>query len=337
MGVFESVDPIEELVAATVLMRPAEEGFGVDRRLVAFQFSHQKLCEQLLVRELARRIAPRVLPTGEEFLSWSRHAMAHDEDARDGFHELLGALEVMAARLATTGEASALVALFALEDESAGTRILRAALAALGPAWNDVDSGELIVALVVETLVAAASCTTWAAERFENAAGRTSVWLYSAGYSLAAAAIDRGRLTVMRGLVEREPTRMDAWRTLNRILNSLGHHLARVAGNDFEARSMFEESLALCRRLVELRPDRDDLREDLCVPLLLLGRWAHAERRDDEAQKYFDEEMALTRGLAAAAPGRVDRQRGLSASLNELGGLARSAGRIDAARGYFAE
>jgi flagellar protein FlaJ len=44
-------DPIEDLVSASVMMRPAEEGFGVDRRLVAFQFTHQKLCEQVLLRE----------------------------------------------------------------------------------------------------------------------------------------------------------------------------------------------------------------------------------------------------------------------------------------------
>ena len=102
------LDPIEELVAASVLMRPAEEGLGADRRLVAFQFTHQKLCEQVLLRELRRRIAPRPLPAPREFLEWARHAAGPELGEHDDFAELVGALEVVAARLAEACETGAL-------------------------------------------------------------------------------------------------------------------------------------------------------------------------------------------------------------------------------------
>lgn len=55
------LDPVEELVAASVLLRPAESGSGFNRELVGYQFTQQKLAERLLLRHLDRGSAP----TGE--------------------------------------------------------------------------------------------------------------------------------------------------------------------------------------------------------------------------------------------------------------------------------
>ena len=59
------LDPMEALVAASLLLRPAEAGFGADRALVGFQFAHQRLCEEVLARDLGRQMGPKTLPDGE--------------------------------------------------------------------------------------------------------------------------------------------------------------------------------------------------------------------------------------------------------------------------------
>ena len=126
------LDPVEELVAASLLMRPAEEGEGAERRMTGYGFTQQRLCEQVLLRELRRRIHPRALPIGEELLAWARQADGPDVGEADDFHELTGALETIAAELSLAGRGEVLAALLELEGETVRTRLIGSALRALG-------------------------------------------------------------------------------------------------------------------------------------------------------------------------------------------------------------
>lgn len=238
------LNPIEELVAASVLMRPSEQGIGTDRRLVGYQFSHQKLCERVLLRELLRQIAPRHLPTGEELLAWAKHAAGPELGEHDDFGELIGALEVMAARLAGAGEGVVLAALLDLEDDPARTRILGSALSR--------PSGEHDAQLadVLKTLVATAIDDPRRRSRFLATAERAHDWMASCGFGRASEALARARLSILRRRVDinggRDPQLLSDLAACSSIVGSA----AVAAGELGEARTFLEESLRASRRAV---------------------------------------------------------------------------------------
>ncbi len=330
------LDPVENLVAASVLMRPSDEGVGVDRRLVGYQFAHQKLCEAVLARELHRRIAPRKLPKADEMLAWARHAAGPELGEHDDFAELVGALEGVAAELAEAGDGTALAGLLELEDEPARTKILGAGLRALGPIWGASDQGDAGAAGCLRTIVDAAKTTSAAGERWVASSWESRLWLSDYGFSRVASAVESGRLSVLRRLVAAEPARTDLMRELSVSLNNLGN-LARSTGRSDDARTFFEESLALKRHLVATEPDDTDLLRGLSVALNSLGGLARAAGRSNEARAYVEESLAIMRRLVAVEPGRADLQRELFASLNNLGSLADAGGRIGDACSLFDE
>ena len=108
-------------------------GEGAERRVTGYGFTQQRLCEQVLLRELKRQIHPRALPTADELLAWARQADGPDAGEADDFHELTGALETVTAGLALAGEGEVLAALLDLEGETVRTRLLGSALKVLGP------------------------------------------------------------------------------------------------------------------------------------------------------------------------------------------------------------
>ena len=330
------LDPIEELVAASVLMRPSEEGIGVDRRLVAFQFSHQKLCERVLLRELMRRIAPRAAPTGAELLAWARHGV--------GFAEELGALEVVAVRLTDAGEGDVLAVLLDLDDQPARTRVLGAAIRALGPRWGTSEEGEPRVASVVDALVRTALSDGARGMRLETSVGPAALWLCRAGFLRAAEAIDRGRVVALRRLVANEPRAIDLRRDLNRLLVQLGNH-AGTAGRSDEARTYLEEALVAARRLVAAELPcsgasgsavvaRCSRRADLAYSLGRLGRHELDAGRSGNARVYLEEQLAVARELVAVCPNMTVSQEHFGAALYNVGILEMGVGRAEEARAF---
>jgi tetratricopeptide (TPR) repeat protein len=330
------LDPVEELVAASVLMRPAEDGFGVDRKFVGFQFAHQKLCESVLARELRRRIAPRVLPTGDELLAWARHAAGPKLRDHDEFAELMGALEGVAALLAEEGQCEVLAALLQLEDEPARTKILGAALRALGPVWGKSEEGEAKAAASLAGLLAEAKRSLVVGEWWVASCSSARNWLAHAGFSIVASKIDHGCVDVLRRSVEVEPHRADLRRDLSVSLRHLGG-LARDAGRTEDAIGFFEESLAISRRLADVEPHRTDLQQELSASMVDLGRVTLDVGRSEEAIRLFEASTAVLRQLLEAEPHCVDLQQDLSASLLDLGQLVRSVGRSEEARRIFEE
>ena len=124
------LDPVEELVAATVLLRPAEIGGGLRRELAGYQFTQQKLAERLLLQHLDKELrnAGRDIPLRADLAQWAAIAAAEPP-----FAELAGALAEWVARLTRRGGPDApakLDALMEIENDSVRTRLIAALLSA---------------------------------------------------------------------------------------------------------------------------------------------------------------------------------------------------------------
>ncbi|WP_295396794.1 tetratricopeptide repeat protein, partial [uncultured Thiodictyon sp.] len=316
------LDPVEELVAASLLMRPAEEGEGSGRRLTGYGFTQQRLCEQVLLRELRRQIHPRVLPTAEELLAWAGQADGPDTGEGDDFHELTGALETITAELAVAGQGQTLAALLNLAGETVRTRLFGSALRALGPVGrSNIAACEPILAALFERAIAGIQ----PGKRLYNSVLQAQRWLTEHGFSPVAGRIAQGRLQIMRALVAQEPGRADLRREISVSLNHLGR-LAQAAGDGASARRNFEESLDIRRALVAQDPGRADLRRDLAVSLSNLGNLTAAAGDGGGARCYFEESLGIRRALVAQEQGPADLRRDLSVALNNLGNLAAAAG-----------
>ncbi len=303
------LDPAEELVAASLLMRPAEEGEGAERRVTGYGFTQQRLCEQVLLRELRRQIQPRTRPTADELLAWTRQADGSDAGESDDFQELTGALATITAELALAGQGEVLAALLDLEGETVRTRLLRSALKALGPRGRtDIP----VVEAALAPLFARTATSIELGQRFNVSGWQAQRWLTEHGYSPAAAVIGRSHLEVLRALVAQEPGRADLRRDLSESLNNLGY-LARAAGDGAGARGYLEEMLEILRALVAQEPGRADLRVDLTI--CYWNQHLLAER--DDERPWLEQVLETPRPL---------RERDLlHGQLDQLWGLATEA------------
>lgn len=326
------LDPVEELVSASVLLRPEEEGFGVDRRLVAFRFTYQRLCEQVLAAELARQIRARGaqdgLPDGEQFLAWARRAAGVPEGIAP-FAELAGALVVIARRLVFAGRGAPLGRLLDLEHDATRTRILGAAIRSLGAAWGGSPAGAPAAASVLHAIRDAARVSPARGRRFEESVWNLQKELVGAGQSRAARAIAEARYEVCQAIVAAEPAPNDL-RDLSLLLNDLGD-LAQADGRDAEARSFFVESLEMVRHLVTL-PHEPVAERFLSLALNKLGTCAHSAGHRAAARRLFEESVRVMRRLDAAEPEHPDVMHDLCIALYYVGTMAIEGNRLSDAR-----
>lgn len=324
------LDPLEELVAASLLLRPAEEGLGAERRLAAYTFTHQRLCEQVLLRELLRQIQPRTLPTAEELLRWSQQAARTPEGAHP-FAELGGALDGMVAHLAAAGQGETLAALLDLDDDAVRVRLLGTALRALGPLWGKTEAGEPQPGGALAALVRRASGAIERGERFNRAAQEAQRWLNQAGFGLTAASIARSRVTVLSALVAETPQAVDLQRDLAEALNELGN-LIRTFSHFDEGSGYLKQALAILEQLVTNHPQRADLKRALGKALSDVGDLGGEER-----QSCRERALAIRRALAEAEPRRTDLQQELATALDNLGSFMSMAGHWDDSRILYEE
>ncbi|TNF24485.1 MAG: ATP-binding protein [Deltaproteobacteria bacterium] len=195
------LDPIEELVAASVLMRPSEEGQGAERSVSGYVFTHQRLAEQILFRELRRRLAPARLPDGDLLFEWATRAIGLDGEPR--FMELAGALALFAPELVEAGRGDTVARLLDIEDKEVRVKVLSAVVEAIGLRWGrDPDGGEGPRA-VLSILVSAA--TEHRAERLAEVTRSIGESLALTGHRRASEAILNASLTGYRRTVEHEP------------------------------------------------------------------------------------------------------------------------------------
>jgi tetratricopeptide (TPR) repeat protein len=366
------LDPVEELVSVSVLLRPAREGFGVDRALVAFTFCHQRMCEEVLGRELRRQAGGT--PGPADLARWADDAAAHP-----GFAEGLGALRLIVADAAARGDGPLVACLLDIPHDNVRATLLEAALRAVGLLWGQEEAGvqqarDVLAALVtratqdqpardrwidgpdVSGWLATRSCTygALALERAslralgEPAAGtaddrawarvavRVGDYLVQLGRSDETVHHYSGALAIFERLAAAEPDNAGHARDLSVSLGRLGG-LALRAGRTEESSGYFEEAFAIIKRLAAAEPDNTGHARELSVSLVRLGDLARHAGRTEEARGYFEEALAINKRLAAAEPDNTGRARDLLVSLAGLGGLALRAGRSKAARGYCEE
>ena len=328
------LDPLEELVAASLLLRPAELEMDDSRRLQGYVFTHQKLCEQIMLRELLRRIRPRALPTGPEFLEWARRAAG--ADGQNEFRELTGALTIVAARLVAAGQGEVLAVLLDLGHDSVCSQVLGAALRALGPHWGKHPHGEPVPAGVLAALFETARTDPFSGERFYHASKDAQTWLRQSGYSRCAWALGEGRLAVWRGLTRNGVGDLEWQQEYASCLTELAKFAVKLG--DWETAGAWrEEALVLLERLANVNPQRLDLQLNLAVALRERGLHFNKLIQGRAASPFFDRAITLLRGLSALDPARQDVRLELAVSLSANANYLRGLGQSEDAVNGFSE
>jgi tetratricopeptide (TPR) repeat protein len=107
---------------------------------------------------------------------------------------------------------------------------------------------------------------------------------------------------------------------------TLAGDYARWMRDQAGARAMYQDALAVFRRLAEDEPENVGAGRDLSICLDSLGAALRSAGDQAGARAAHEESLAIRRDLAAALPGDVQAQRDLSVSLNNLGGTLLAAG-----------
>jgi tetratricopeptide (TPR) repeat protein len=316
------LDPIEELVAASLLLPPGEQPLGTPRGDLFYSFSHQRLCEQVLLRELRRQIAPRKVPTPEEMGRWIAHAAGPTTKRNDDFDELGGALESLCADLARASEIGALLPILDAPQESATRHLFEAVILALAASPKE----DLAARATLAALEREAARTPTRASAFV-AHGRLVVGqLRRIGRGWWAYAVTGAQERVLAAALESWPDRKAAEKSLATIRASLGR-FAREQGDLDVALRLFEENLRECRRIAA--DGRVASRRQLSRALNQVGHLRFLRGDDHGARGVLEESLALTRTLAAAEPNNLDRLGDLAMPLLRLGSLDLAVGNLE--------
>jgi tetratricopeptide (TPR) repeat protein len=126
IGQIAKLNPIEELVSASLLLRPSERGLGSERHLSCFQFRHQKRCQHLLLRELRRQIEPSRIPSREKIREWCDRVESPGKNSI--FEELLCALQMILKDVVLEGNVPAFLAAVEWKRDDLRSRLLQGAL-----------------------------------------------------------------------------------------------------------------------------------------------------------------------------------------------------------------
>jgi tetratricopeptide (TPR) repeat protein len=323
LDVVTKLDPIEELAAASVLLRPAEAGFGVDRERIGYQFTHQKLAERVLLRALDRRISPRTLPTREELSDWTAHAASDPP-----FAELSGALAEWVRRLTIAGEGEALTCVLDIEDNSTRKTLMTSLILATAIApEKDAEA-------VLDRLASEAITHEEGYARFVATAWDTAVRLEETAPRAAARRVFSFLLAVSEQLATADPGNADFQEGVSDCCHQLGG-LAHEAGDTAAARAWSERGLEIREALADADPNDVRAKYVVSTSYTRLGNLAREAGDTATAGEWFERGLKIDEQLAVADPSNVDFQDGLAVSYNNLGELAWVMGDTAAARAWF--
>lgn len=315
-----NLNPIEELVSASLLLRPAEHGVVANRQLVAFQFCHQNLCERVLLRELHRQIHPRSLPTGKELTDWVRQIVGPSKSGQgnateEPFKELLGAVQSMIKKIILSGAADVFAALLPIEPEEIRSQVI---LGGLLKSQLKVRIEQFEIFL--QNLTEHAKRKPEVADGLINALASPldNLGHRSRGLSLLERRFWEAAIKIMRARIEAEPHNAERKEDLSVSLLRLGS-LCKLEEDWQSARAFFEEALQVRRALAEDSPDQLGRKQSLSISLTHLAHLSAGEDDDQTARALFEEALLIRRALVAADPQRVSYKRALSESLNHLG------------------
>jgi tetratricopeptide (TPR) repeat protein len=330
------LNPIEELISASLLMRPTEHGVGVDRHLAAFQFRHQKLCEQVLVRELRRQIAPRPLPTGEELTAWVGQIAGTVEDgSKSGtsgpFKELLGAVQSMTSDVILAGEAGVFAALLPIKAED-----LRRQVISGGLLKSRLDLHKAEIDVFLKNLAEYAGRNHETANSLVHAFAHPLEKLNQRGQTLITRKFWVTAHTIIRARLETEPRNFYLKQALSFSLISLGD-LSAQEGDTKIAQSMFKESLQITRSLLKSEQSSGDIQLDLLRNLIVLSDLSHGTGDTKTARTLAEESLHIIRPLIDVKPHHTDLKHALSGILERIGRFYGQSGDIQTAQALFDE
>lgn len=323
------LDPVEELVSASVLMRPVEEGEGLARRKVGYCFSHQKLAEAVLVREIEARLIRETgtaIPTPEGLLKLAKEAAG----TGTAFGEMVGAIASLVVQAVERGDGASVGILLDHDSEKARNHLVGAGLYAYGFVRGNAKEPTATAAASWTAFTEAIS-TRKREERFSAAVWHSADVHEQEGRSQAAGQIVAAMVEIGRRLVAAEPDRLDWKCDLSSSLNSLSDQLV-IEGKAGEARSLVEESLGIMRELVAAEPGRLDWRHAWSTSLGRLSSLLGKAGEAGEALALLQESLGTIRELVAMDPERMVWRRALAVAMMNLSDHLAAAGQAVEAR-----
>jgi tetratricopeptide (TPR) repeat protein len=318
------LSPVEELVGASILMRPVEEGQGSTRRLVGYRFSHQSLASAVLLGLLRIRLGGRALPTPPELLGWAREASGESVESLEPFDELVDAVAAFVVAVTKSGDGEAVSILLDLESEKVRNLLTNAGLVAYGPVRGSGNVPDAAAQRFWNTFCETAQTEARGIRLFDSS-WQAQVVNETRGFSRAAMEIAEFRNVMLRAAASAQPGQLGYKESLAGSLLGLSD-LRASFGRGAEAKELSEESLGLMRELVAAEPGRLEWSRDLAVTLGHLSKHRGHTGSFLEAQELSEESLALMRKVVAAEPERLDWKRTLTVSMDWASSLRASAG-----------
>jgi tetratricopeptide (TPR) repeat protein len=324
------LDPITELGSASGLMVPDECGHGHERGPVAWRFVHERLAEQVVLRELLATIAPRTIPTGEELVTWAKMAAGSEKEVP--FGAVIGALEVLVGRLAARGESSFAGALLNIEDQATRARLIRALLLGLAAPWEDEDEAPP-ASKALDALTHAGMLRNRAPQLLA-AAWYPLLELLRRGPAPAAKALHRKMHEVARTSHGGHTSPSDRLAHATTLL-SLGE-LALQHGDGEDARRYFEEVLKQLADSEERKGAGDALRSTLAAGYRAMGAVWRREKQPRQARRALEAALRVALKMDdESQPLPAGQHQQLLLSLLDLGELLYESGSLrDAEQAY---
>lgn len=304
------LDPIEELVSANVLLRPSEEGIGLDRNLVGYQFAQQKLAERIILRALDRRIYPEPRPSREAFAQFAAQA---DEDPP--FWELAGALTTWVERLTMAGEGETLTQILDVISDGVRSYLLRAFVRAIGNAPADEAErclAAMNLAVTDDEFLDRYICATKADIDFLSDIGahESSKRMYTSI-----------EILIKRFADSSEPADERYWKNRCISLGRLGE-LAESVGDTTVAAHWFDQGYFFTNNLTAIQPENLEIARFQALFLEKLGHLSLMRGDTDFAHKLITQSRSIIQQLLIAAPQNKDLREALIGNCNNLGDLA---------------
>jgi tetratricopeptide (TPR) repeat protein len=310
------LNPIEELVSASLLLRPTEHGAGANRQLAAFQFRHQTLCEQVLLRELRRQIHPRKLPTGQELTAWVRQIAGPGEASGEPFKELLGAVQSMLKEVILSGAADVFAALFPVEPEEIRSQIIFGGLLKSELNFRDAERK-----IFFEKLSKYLESVPALADSIFSALGGPISDLGDQGLSIMERRYWEAAVQVANTRVKALPHEIHRKEVLAYSLAGLG--MQCVEDEDTKVGHPFlEEALRIRRALVIEVPDDVWPKINVAVSLTQTAFLLKRIHDSEGARALFEEALSIRRALVEAEPQSVPHKQALSNALSQLASVS---------------
>ncbi|MBL4844447.1 MAG: AAA family ATPase [Planctomycetes bacterium] len=302
------LDPLEELQAASILVRPRPEGEGA----ACYTFCHERLAEQVLLAEVRRRSEREGGLSSSTLLRWTREAIG---EGGDPFPLLLDALGELWADLARAGDGKALRDLASVESSSARAELLSTALCALAPLWGESEEGAAGPRAVLDSLFAQPSVE--AAFRLREGTWRAQQRVSRTGARAYGLALARRRVVLLRAACGGASAPPELRRELAVSLSSCAF-LVSSGGDGEQGRALLEEA---CGLLSELEGGSEEVRGELAYVRSQLARSVERHQGPTAALSYAAEACRLRRELWKEAPESLHARQVYAFVLNLRGSL----------------